>query len=96
MRRKARIDANQNDIVGYLRGLGASVAITSTAGNGFPDLVVSLRGVNYLAEIKDPGQPPSARRLTPQQQKFHDEWQGQICILETPSDCLKMLGHNDD
>lgn len=31
-------------------------------------------GKVYLIEAKDPDKPPSARKLTPQQVKFHERW----------------------
>ena len=49
MRQDARKDANQTQIVDALRGVGATVAITSMLGHGFPDLVVG-----YRAPRRDP------------------------------------------
>lgn len=48
MRRRARVDDNQAEIVKVLRQLGATVRPTHTVGDGFPDLVVGWRGKNYL------------------------------------------------
>lgn len=78
-----RIDRNQNEIVKILRQLGCSVYVTSGVGDGFTDIVFGLCGFNFLGEIKDGSKPPSARKLTPKEQKFHDEWKGQVCILES-------------
>ena len=93
MRRAARIDANQNEIVAALRGIpGCKVAITSALGHGFPDIVVGWMSNNYLIEIKDSDKPPSKRRLTPDEKKFHEQWAGQIDIAETFEDCLRIIG----
>ena len=46
----------------------------AAVGNGCPDLVVGCAGINLLVEVKDPEQPPSARRFTPQQKKWHAEF----------------------
>ncbi len=89
--RAKKIDGNQTDIVQGLRKVGYSVAITSAAGDGFPDIVVGAKGKNYLFEIKDPAKPPSHRRLTPKQVKFHRDWWGQISVIETIDDALAVL-----
>lgn len=43
MRRAARTDANQVEIVSALRAIGCSVSDTSGVGGGFPDLAVGFR-----------------------------------------------------
>ncbi len=92
MRRAARIDANQNEIVQALRDVGASVAITSALGKGFVDLVAGYRGINYLIEIKDGSKPPSAQRLTPDEQEFHDLWRGAVIVVNDVDEALKAIG----
>lgn len=78
-----RADANQPEIVKALRDAGCKVALTYTAGQGFPDLVVDHQGVTCLIEIKDPSKPKSDRKLTPQQAEFHAAWTGPIYVVET-------------
>jgi Holliday junction resolvase len=92
MRRAARVDANQNEIVNALRRAGASVAVTSHVGGGFPDVVVGFRGVNYLFEIKDGSKPPSKRRLTDDEQRWHDGWNGEVVVVNDVDEALKMIG----
>ncbi|KKL82371.1 hypothetical protein LCGC14_1985420 [marine sediment metagenome] len=92
MRLDARTDANQNEIVQALRDVGASVAITSALGKGFVDLVAGYRGINYLIEIKDGSKPPSARRLTPDEQEFHDLWRGAVIVVNDVDEALKAIG----
>jgi hypothetical protein len=92
MRRIARIDANQNEVVYALRQIGASVAVTSHVGSGFPDIVVGFRGVNYLIEIKDGSKPPSKRRLTKDEQRFHDGWNGEVIVINDVDEALKVVG----
>lgn len=75
MRRAARIDGNQNEIVKALRELGASVLITSQLKNCF-DILVGFRGTTYIMEIKDGSLPPSKRMLTEGEQRFRDTWKG--------------------
>lgn len=92
MRRRARVDDNQRDIVTVMRQLGASVAPTHTVGNGFPDIVVGYNGVTKLVEIKDGSKKPSARRLTPEEEAFHNAWRGgRPEVIESIDDALAML-----
>lgn len=93
----AKKDGNHNAICGYWRSVGASVHETHMLGEGFPDAVVGWKdkdGVprTYLAEIKDGSLPPSRRALTPSEQKWHDNWQGHKCIIETMEDAMRLLG----
>lgn len=86
-----RTDRNQSEIVEALRSIGATVAITSTLGKGFPDIVVGYRGGNYLIEIKDWQQIPSKRRLTLDESEFHAMWRGQVSIIETVSEAISLV-----
>lgn len=81
MRRAARIDDNQPEIVGEFRRLGWAVAHTHQVGKGFPDLVVAREDRIELIEIKDGNKPPSRQRLTPDEQRFHEEWPAPIAIV---------------
>ena len=98
MRTAAKVDANQAEIVKYLRAIpGCKVAITSMVGNGFPDIAVAWMGTNYLFEIKDGNKPPSKRKLTPAERKFHGMWQhaGQVDIVTCVEDCWELMGITD-
>lgn len=89
MRRAAKIDDNQNDIVDAIRKVpGFTVTITSSLGKGFPDIVVGFGGFNGMYEIKDPKKPPSARKLTKDEGKFHDAWFGHIKVAETATEII--------
>ena len=90
--RAARVDANQPDIVKALRRVGCLVAITSGVGQGFPDIVVGYRQRIYLVEIKDGTKPPSATKLTKDEQAFHDKWTGYVHIIYNIDDALTMIG----
>ena len=63
MRRAAKVDSNQSEIVSALRKVGAAVVITSQLKNAF-DLLVMYRKRIYIVEVKDGSLPPSARKLT--------------------------------
>lgn len=85
-----RADANQPEIVAALRKVGCKVALTFTAGQGFPDLVVDFNGRTVLLEIKDPTKPKSDRQLTPAQKDFHAAWTGPIFVVETPEEAVRV------
>ena len=92
MRRNARVDANQPEIVKGLRKAGASVLILSNLKNCF-DILVGFRGINYIMEIKDGTKPPSKRKLTEGEQKFADEWQGgEYHIVLDLQEALEIIG----
>ncbi len=79
-----KVDVNQPAIVKRFRDLGCSVCILSSVGNGVPDILVSYHWETpwtALVEIKDGSKPASAKKLTPDEQKFHDNWQGEIYII---------------
>jgi hypothetical protein len=71
--------------------MGVSVFDTAQLGNGFPDIAVSIGKVTALIEIKDGSKPPSARKLTPDEVKFHDEWQGWIEIVCSVDDVVNLV-----
>lgn len=81
MRRAAKVDANHAAIVSLLRRMGATVQSLAAVGKGCPDILVGLRGQNYLIEIKDGAKPPSKRRLTPEQETWHASWRGQVMVM---------------
>ena len=84
MRRRGRVDANQTEIVGVLRGHGATVVSLADVGGGVPDLLLGLAGRTYLAEVKDGRKKPSAQVLTDDQRDFVETWHGgSIVILRT-------------
>ena len=91
MRQRGRIDSNQNELVECFRKLGASVYVTSSLGNGFVDIVVGAHGKNCLVELKNGSKPPSARKLTKHEQKFHDNWKGMTAIVENELDAYELM-----
>lgn len=94
MRRAAKVDANQKEIVEALRDIGCSVLSLAAVGSGCPDLLVGRRGINFLFEVKDGDKPKSKRKLTPDQVKFHAEWNGKIFIVESVDDAIKIINDN--
>ena len=93
MRRAAKIDANQTAVVSALRAAGATVQSLAAVGDGVPDLLVGYRGHTLLFEVKDGQKPPSQRRLTDDQQKWHAAWTGgTLCIVDGPEAALRAIG----
>ena len=87
MRYAAKTDANQQEIIDDLRKAGACVYPTHRIGGGFPDLVVGIRGANYLLEVKT-----ADGTLTPAERKFFDGWIGQAAIVRTSEEALIACG----
>lgn len=91
MRRAARVDANQEQIVSALRACGATVRVV-TQGDGIPDLLVGYRGYTILMEVKDGRKPPSARKLTEEEEKFFTNWTGgMLAIVNSVDEALELL-----
>ncbi len=93
--RRHRKDHNQDEIVGHLRKLGATVHVLSQAGDGVPDLLVGFRGLNILIECKVEGSDLSMkqrewfRNWTGQATVCHSARQAENIILELTSESLK-------
>ena len=94
MRRAARTDANHAEIVQALRTIGASVADTSAVGKGFPDLVVGMRGRNWLLECKDGDKSPSRRKLTPDQVEFKAKWRGHWAVVNSAAEAIEVVSRS--
>lgn len=92
MRRAAKIDANQPAIVTALRQAGATVYSLAAVGQGIPDLLVGYAGRTALVEVKDGSKVPSARQLTPDQQQWHQTWQGgTLAVVPDVEAALRVL-----
>lgn len=91
MRRAARVDANQGEIVKVLRRIGATVQHLSKVGEGCPDLLVGYHKRNFLLEIKDGAKPPSDRKLTPEQDFWHAMWAGQVHVVKNVDEALLLV-----
>ncbi len=94
MRRASKVDDNQPDIVAALRKRGCSVQPIHMIGRGVPDILIGHRGTNLLAEIKDGRKPPSARRLTDDEEIWHRDWRGQIAIINSIDEAMDMIARH--
>ena len=92
VRRAARIDANQPDIVAALEKVGCQVLHLHQVGGGCPDLLVKTRGGRLLLlEIKDGAKPAGKRQLNLEQKRFHEDWFPCCRVIETVDDALKAV-----
>ena len=85
MRRAARVDANQIQIVSALRSAGAYVWII-----GLPvDLLVGYKNHTFLVEIKT----NSKKKFTKLQTDFFENWSGgTLSRIDCPEAALRMIG----
>lgn len=91
MRLKAKVDDNQAQMVEALRKIGCTVEPLHAVGKGVPDLLVGYHGVNILIEVKDGNKPPSKRKLTPDQIKWHDSWRGQKAVANSIEEAISVI-----
>lgn len=89
MRRAARVDANQSEIVKAFRSLGCSVHCT----NDVWDLTVAFGGINILIEVKDGKKRPSAQKLTELAKDFHASWLGRIYLVRNIDDAVECVAY---
>lgn len=88
MRYAAKTDDNQKPIVQQLRAIFGPDCVfdLSAVGQGCPDIMVGVRGVNFLFEIKTP-----KGTLTDDQVIFHRTWPGQVVVVRTLQDALDAI-----
>ncbi len=78
-----------------MRTCGATVRVV-TQGDGLPDLLVGYRGYTILMEVKDGRKPPSARKLTEEEEKFFQNWKGgMLAIVNSVQEALELLKRCD-
>lgn len=70
-----------------MRKSGCSVLVV----NAEIDILAGYGGVTMAAEIKDGSKPPSKQKLTPAEQKFHDNWKGGIYLIRNVDDAMNMV-----
>lgn len=93
MRRNAKVDSNQKEIVDALREYGATVLIVSQLKNAF-DILVGFNSKLYIVEIKDGNKPKSARKLTDGEQKCKEFFERVGCkynIVESVEDAINLI-----
>lgn len=90
----ARRDLNERPIIDALKAAGCTVQQLSI--KGCPDLLVGCRDfdtglrVNYLMEVKG-----EKGKLTPDELAWIEAWNGQVHIVRSPEQALKIIGRID-
>lgn len=87
MRRAARADANQPEIVKAMRQLGAVVTPLHTVGRGVADLLVSWRHQWHVMECK----VRSRDDLTPDQIEWIAAQRAAVVIVTSPDEAVRFL-----
>jgi hypothetical protein len=87
VRRAAKVDANQEQIVSALRAAGASVQSLAPIGKGCPDVLVAFRNAMFLMEIKH-----AKGKTNEMQQRWHIEWRAPVHVVYSPDDALRAIG----
>ena len=91
MRKRGKVDDNQNEIVQALRQTGGCQVLSLAAlGAGVPDLLCYRALHLYLLEIKDGRKPLSRQKLTPDQINFHRLWP--VHVVTSVDEALKAVG----
>tara|TARA_R110000751_G_scaffold303492_1_gene418210 strand:- start:516 stop:809 length:294 start_codon:yes stop_codon:yes gene_type:complete len=93
LRRAAKVDRNQPEIVKALRKVGAVVLITSQLKNCF-DILVLFQSRIYIVELKDGELPPSARKLTGGELEFKQKAESVGCtyhVITSIDEALAMI-----
>lgn len=98
MRRAAKIDGTQTEIVESLRAAGCKVLSLAACGRGVPDLMVrplckepghgDYFGPLILLEVKNLS--GRGNKLTPDQVKFHAEWP--VTVVTSVDEALAAVG----
>jgi Holliday junction resolvase len=96
MRKKARVDANQKEIVQQLRKRGISVLHTHQLGKGAPDIIVGYMNYNYLIEIKDGNKSKSQQKLTPDELEFASKWGGNYAVCNSLEQILQLIDYDQE
>lgn len=96
IRRAARTDANHSAIVGCFMACGCEVQSLAAVGGGVADLLVYHRASKrlMLVEVKDGKKPPSARKLTPDQEEWHKRFP--VVVVEKLEDVPATLVTRDN
>jgi len=92
VRRAAKVDANQAQVVAALRAVACEVECLHAVGGGVADLLVYRRPTQrlFLIEVKDGSKPPSERRLTPAQEGWHRRFP--VSVATSVEDALRIVG----
>lgn len=55
-------------------------------------IVATVKSINFLIEVKDPTKPKRDQKLTPDQERWHANWKGQVAVVHTVEEALRVIG----
>jgi hypothetical protein len=90
-----RVDTNHSEIVKGLRSIGATVQSLADVGKGCPDILVGVQGKNFALEIKDGAKTASRRKLTIAEEEWQAAWRGQVAVVNSLDEALRVIGCTD-
>jgi hypothetical protein len=73
-----RVDFNHAVVKKAFKQMGCSVADLSRVGDGVPDLLVSILGVNVLVEVKSDGGVLNKKQI-----EFCKTWKGPLAVVKS-------------
>jgi hypothetical protein len=79
-------DLNHDSIKATFEQLGCTITDTADLGNGFPDLVVGICGVNLLVEVKS-----ADGELSEGQAGWHERWKGQVAVVRSKEEVISLV-----
>jgi len=85
MRRAARIDGNQTEIIAALRKCGCTTLFLNI-GFGAPDLLVARANRMWLMEIK-----VKEGKLSKDQEDWHRAWNAKVHVVRSVEDALAII-----
>jgi hypothetical protein len=88
VRRAAKVDANQPEVVAALRKIGVEVTPMHTLGQGVSDLLCSFRQRWYVIEVKDGSLSPSRRQLTADQKVWIGKQRAPVYIVNDAQEAV--------
>lgn len=87
MRRAARSDANQAEVVKALRKIGAAVTSLHRVGSGVADLLISFRQRWILLEVKS----SAKARLTPDERRWISEQNAPVYRVNNVAEAVEVV-----
>jgi len=82
-----KVDTNQASVVKALKDVGVSVQSLASLGKGVPDLLAAKGAKCWVIEVKS-----EKGKLTPDQEKWIAAWRGEVHIVRSAEDALKLVG----
>jgi hypothetical protein len=86
-KRDRKADAVAKELDDAFLAWGASVAILDAAGDGIPDRLIGIQGINRLVEYKT-----AKNKLRESQEVFHAYWRGSKEIAREKAHVTRIIG----